>query len=147
MTATRTSLPELQTAFFARLVPGPNGAIQTDLANLGVTGVFDFGMQPENQAFPYITLFSGSPERPDNAFGTRGYVATAQIDIWSIYAGYQECYSILNILNDLFDQQLLSLATHHHVYTLYNFGRPLGEPKDERIRRFMCQYNTFTQET
>ena len=145
MTATRTSLPELQTAFFAKMMP--SGSLQTDLANLGITGVFDFGQQPENQAFPYITLFSGSSERPKNAFGTRGYVATIQVDIWSIYAGYKECYAILNILNSLFDQQPLLLATHHHVYTLYSLGRPLGEPGDERIRRLMIQYDTFTQET
>jgi hypothetical protein len=145
MTATRTSLPELQTAFYAKMMP--SGSLQSDLANLGITGIFDFGEQPENQTFPYITIFAGSSERPMNAFGTRGYVSTIQVDIWSIYAGYKECYEILNVLNSLFDQQILSLATHHHVYTLYNLGQPLSDPGDERIRRFMCQYSTFTQET
>jgi len=144
MTATRTSLSELQTAFYAKLMP--IGSLQSDLATLGVTGVFDFGYLPENQAFPYITLFSGAGERPDNVFGTRGYASTIQVDIWSIYGGYKECYSILNVINTLFDQQHLSLATHAHVYTLYSLGRPLSDPGDERIRRFMCQYTTFTQE-
>lgn len=145
MTATRTSLPELQTAFYAKLMPG--GVLQSDLTTLGVTGVFDFGYQPENQPFPYITLFSGSGERPDNVFGTRGYSSIVQVDIWSIYGGYKECYSILNIVNTLFDQQHLSLATHAHVFTQYYLGQPLSDPGDERIRRFMCQYATFTQET
>ena len=145
MTATRTSLPELQTAFYAKLMP--SGSLQSDLAALGVTGVFDFGYEPANQAFPYITLFSGSGERPDNVFGTRGYASTIQVDIWSFYGGYKECYDILNVINNLFDQQHLALATHAHVYTLYSLGQPLGDPGDERIRRFMVQYTTFTQET
>ena len=144
MTATRTSLPELQTAFYAKLMP--SNVLQSDLAALGVTGVFDFGYEPPNQAFPYITLFSGSGERPDNVFGTRGYASTIQVDIWSIYGGYKECYDILNIVNNLFDQQHLALATHAHVYTLYSLGQPLSDPGDERIRRFMVQYTTFTQE-
>jgi len=144
MTATHTSLPELQTAFYAKLVPG--GLLYSGLASMGVVGVFDAGGVPENTAFPYVTLFANSRERPDNVFGIRGYDATIPLDIWSIYQGFDECYNILNVINNLLDQQILSLNTHKHVYTLYQTARQLFDPRDERIRRLNASYNTFTQE-
>lgn len=144
MTATHTSLPELQTAFYGVLVP--SGSLYSGLASLGVTGVFDAGGVPENTLFPYITLFADSREGPDNVFGTRGYNATIQVDIWSIYQGWNECYNILNVVSNLLDQQILSLSTHHHVYTLYQMGHPMFDPADERIRHLSVSYKTFTQE-
>ena len=145
MTATHTSLPELQTAIYAKLVPG--GTLYSGLASLGVVGVFDAGGVPENTAFPYITLFAAAREGPDNVFGTRGYDAVPPLDIWSIYQGFSECYSILNVLNNLIDQQPLTLSTHKHVYTLYQTARQLYDPHDERIRRLNVSYSTFTQES
>ena len=135
---TQTSLIELQPAIYSKLIVGS--------ALMGiVTGVFDFGAVPENQPFPYIAL-GDNTEGPDNAFGMRGYDSTFTLHIWSDAMGFKECYTILGEMNKLLDQQSLTLATHHHVGTWYDFSQCLNDPGDKGIRHMPVRYRFETQE-
>lgn len=138
MTSTQTSLQELQQAMYSKLTG------DTTLMAL-VTGVFDYGAVPQNQAYPFVSIGNGT-ETPDNAFGTRGYDATIQLDIWDSSNGFKACYAILARMNTLLDQQALTLATQHHVYTLYDFSTTLNDPGLNNIKHVPVRYKTFTQE-
>lgn len=138
MTSVQTSLPELQAAMYTKLT---GDALFMSL----VTGVFDYGAVPQNQAYPFVSIGDGT-EGPNNAFGTRGYDATIQLDIWDNSNGFKTCYGILARMNTLLDQQSLTLATQKHVYTLYDFSHALNDPGLNNIRHIPVRYKTFTQE-
>ncbi len=138
MTSTQTSLPELQTAMYTKLTG------DTTFMAL-VTGVFDYGAVPQNQPYPFVSIGNGT-EGPNNAFGTRGYDAIIQLDIWDNSNGFKTCYGILARMNTLLDQQSLTLATQKHVYTLYDFSTTLNDPGLNTIRHIPVKYKTFTQE-
>src|SRR5579885_3663887 len=70
-----------------------------------VTGVFDLGGVPENQAFPYVVLgesteLSFSAEWGDT-FDTRGYNNTLSVHLWDQARGFQRLYTILARMNVL----------------------------------------------
>lgn len=136
--STQTSLSELQVAFYAQLTG------DSTLMSM-VTGVFDAGAIPTNQPFPYIAL-GDATERPQNAFGTRGYIASQTLHIWDNSHGFATCTRILANMNRLLDQQLLSLATQKHVYTLYDFSQTMNDPGLDNVRHMPVRYQTFTQE-
>lgn len=138
MTSTQTSLLELETAIQTKLL-----ADSTLMAI--VTGIFDEGAVPTNQAYPYIVL-GDDTEAPMNAFGTRGYDATLTLHIWDNLPGFKRCKQILANMNRILDQQPLTLATQKHVYTLYNFSQTLNDPGLDDIRHMPVRYITFTQE-
>ncbi len=138
MTSVQTSLPELQQAMYNTLTG------DTTFMAL-VTGVFDYGAVPQNQPYPFVSIGNGT-ETPDNAFGTRGYDATIQLDIWDDSNGFKTCYGILARMNTLLEQQMLTLATQHHVYTLYDFSTNLNDPGLNNIRHTPVKYKTFVQE-
>ncbi len=142
MTASQTSLLELQTAITAKLTG------DTALMAI-VTGVFDFGAVPdepdEKPAFPYITI-GNALELSDDAFSTPGYDTTQQLDIWTNQGGFWQCFQIFNIMQGLLNHKPLTLATLHHVYTEYARSEPLRDPDDKTIRRLNVQYDTFSQE-
>lgn len=140
--STQTSLAEIPAAIYAKLVPG--GVLDSTLAGLGVTGVFDFRAVPENQAFDYITLGDAS-EMPDNTFGRRGYDSKILLHIWSRAIGSKTANSILARLNTLLDQQPLSLATQSHVYTMYDWSNRIADP-DGLTLHVPVRYKIFTQE-
>ena len=137
--STQTALSEVQTAIYSKLTG--DGTLMAQ-----VTGVFDSGAVPENQAFPYITL-GDTTEAPDNAFGTRGYDDTLTLHIWSDALGFKECHIILARMNTLLDQQTLTLISHHHVGTWYEFSETLNDPGVDGIKHIPVRYRIETQET
>lgn len=142
--ATHTALPELQTGYYAKLAP--SGVVHSSLSALGVTGIFDFGGVPQGQDFPYITIGDGI-ETPDNAFQLRGYDVAKDVDIWTKdYEGFDQCYLIFHAVQELLDQKALTLPTHRHVGTEYEFSQPLYDPDDNTIRRLNIRYRNYTQE-
>lgn len=138
--STQTALGEVQAAIYQTLVPG--GALDGTLASLGVTGVFD--NVPENQAFDYIS-FGPTTEGPDNTLGRRGYDIMQQIDIWSRQSGFKMAQAILARMNTLLDQQPLTLASHSHVFTMYDHAQELRDP-DGLTWHIAVRYKIFTQE-
>ncbi len=134
----QTSLNEIQTAIHTKLTG------DTTLMGM-ISGVFDFGAVPANQAYPFVAI-GDSIETPDNRFGRRGYDTIQTLDIWDSSNNFQVCQLILARLNTLLDQQPLSLATHHHVYTLYNTCQTLNDPGVNDIRHLVVKYDIFTQE-
>lgn len=136
----QSSLSEVLTAVYTELTG--------DATLMGmITGVFDFGAVPANQAFPYITI-GDSSEKPDNAFGTRGYVATHKMHIWdSQFGGFQKSQQILARMNTLLDQQPMTLATLHFVFFLYQQAIPMNDPGEDKILHTSVEYVSFTQET
>jgi len=140
--ASQTSLLELQKAIIAKLTDDP------DLMEL-ITGVFDFGAVPddpdEKPDFPYITI-GNAQEFSKDGFSTPGYETTQQLDIWTNYGGFEQCYIIFNILQGLLNHQTLDLETLRNVYIEYSRSEPLYDPDDKTIRRLNVQYDTFSQE-
>jgi hypothetical protein len=121
----QTATSEIQAAIGALLVP--SGTLDATLASLGITGVFDDMSVPETQAFDYITIGDIS-EKPHNTLGRRGYDVTFTINVWSRALGTKTAQSILARINQLVDQQHLSLATQAHVYTMYDESQFVPQP-------------------
>lgn len=139
--ASQTSLLEVQKAIYARLTDDP------DLMEI-ITGVFDFGaldITEDMPDFPYITI-GNAQEFSKDGFSTPGYETTQQLDIWTNYGGFEQCYIIFNIMQRLLNNQPLDLETLRHVYTNYTRSEPLFDPDDKTIRRLNAQYDTFAQE-
>lgn len=133
---------QVQTAMIALLAP--SGIVETTLASLGVLGVFDMNGVPQNQAFPYVVL-GDAQEIPKNAFARRGYIVNAKIHIWSQQRGDFEASPILERVNQLIDQQPLSLSTHTHVYTMYE-GTSWISNDNIPYMHLTAKYQVYTQE-
>ena len=110
-----------------------------------VSGVFDWSAVPPLQAYPFIAI-GDSTEGPNNAFQKRGYAATFTLHIWDNSNGFKTCQQILARMNTLLDQQILSLATLHHIYMLYDFSQTLNDPGVNNIKHMPVRYKTFVQE-
>ena len=136
--STQTSLHEWQAAAYAKLTGD-----STLMAM--ITGVFDYGAVPQNQPYPFIVL-GDVTEGPDNRFGRRGYDSTQTLHIWDVSNGFLLCQQILARMNTLLDQQILTLATQTHVFTLYDFSQTLNDPGVNNIKHMPVRYKTFTQE-
>ena len=134
----QSAMQEWQAAAYARLTS------DTTLMSM-ITGVFDNAAVPQNQTFPYVTL-GDITESPDNRFGRRGYDQINMLDIWDSSNGFLNAQNILAQLNRLLDQQVLTLATHAHVYTLYDNAQTLNDPGTNNIRHIPVRYKTFIQE-
>src|SRR6267154_2322708 len=132
----QTSLNEVDTAVYARLTGDTTLMALLAAPMIGTYAVFDFGAVPENQPFPYLTL-GDSHEKPQNAFGTRGYLAAVKVHIWdSQFGGFQKSQTILarmNVLLDQKDQSTIPLATQKLVYLLYQGAIPMNDPGDNKI--------------
>lgn len=138
----QTATSEIQTAIGNLLVP--SGTLDATLANLGVTGVFDIRSVPEDQAFDYITI-GDTQETPNNTLGRRGYNNTFIAHIWSRALGTKNAQAMLARLNQLIDQQHLTLATQGHVYTMYDWSQFLPEP-DGLTLHVPVRYKIYTEE-
>lgn len=121
----QTSIIQVQQAIYTRLAP--SDIPETELASLGVVGVYDKRAVPQNAAFPYVTV-GDAYELPDNTLGRKGYRTAHTIHIWSRERGTEEAASIADRLNQLLDQQPLTLASHAHVYTMYDRSFYLDDP-------------------
>ena len=136
--STQTALGELQTAYYTRLTG--------DATLMGmISGVYDWSAVPALQNYPFISI-GDATEGPQNAFGRRGYLTTQMLHIWDNSNGFKLCYQILARMNTLLDQQILSLATQTHVYTLYDSSQTLNDPGVNNIKHVPVRYKTFTQE-
>jgi hypothetical protein len=135
---TQTALSEVQTAIYQKLTGGAT------LMAL-VTGVFDFGAVPDDQAYPFISI-GDTTEGPDNTFETRGYEDTVTLHIWDNAKGFKRCQTILAEMNRLLDQQSLALSTHHHVGTQYEFSESLNDSGTDDLRHMPVRYRVQTQE-
>jgi hypothetical protein len=143
--STQSGLAEVTPAVYSKLTGDATLIALLATPLMGTYAVFDFGAVPENQSFPYITL-SGS-ERPQNAFGTRGYLIKFVIDIWdSQFGGFQKSQQILARMNFLLDQKILTLATQTMVYFLFQDALELNDPGDNKILHMPVEYESFTQE-
>src|SRR5579859_3233812 len=116
---------EVQAAIYAKLYP--SGSFDSTLASYGFTGAFDWRDVPQNQPFDYITL-GDSIESPNNTLGRRGYNLHYTIHLWSRQYGDLPSLQAVARLNQLLDQQPLTLATQTHVYTMFNQSLPVADP-------------------
>ncbi len=138
----QTATSEIQTAIYAKLAP--SGTLDATLASLGVTGIFDARAVPENQAFDYITL-GNTIEKPNNTLGRRGYDNAFMMHIWSRQIGMKPAQMILNRMNQLIDQQKLTLATQGHVSTMYDMSQFLDDP-DGLTLHVPVRYMLYSEE-
>lgn len=138
----QTATSEIQTAIGDILVP--SNVLDATLASLGVTGVFDDRAIPENQAFDYITI-GDMQEKSNNTLGRRGYNNTVTVHIWSRAFGNKNAQLILARLNQLLDQQHLSLATQAHVSTMYDMSQFLPQP-DGLTLHVPVRYMLYSEE-
>ncbi len=144
--STQTSLPEIQTAAYAKLTGDATLMALLAAPLLGTYAVFDFGAVPENQPFPYLTL-GNSREKPQNTFGRRGYINTFTVDIWdSQFGGFLKSQQILARMNFLLDQKPLTLGTQTFVYCMYQGAMHLNDPGEQKILHTPVDYEYFTQE-
>lgn len=147
--STQTSLSEVQTAVYTKLTGDATLMALLATPLIGSFAVFDFGAVPTDQPFPYITI-GDSREKPQNAFGTRGYLTMHTLDIWdSQFGGYLKSQQILARMNFLLDQKKQSdmpLATQTLVYFLYQGAYPLNDPGEDKILHTSVDYESFTQE-
>ena len=138
----QTAQDEVQLAITNVL--SPSGTLDSVLAGLGVQGVFD--EVDEDQTFDYIS-FGPFLEMPDNYLNRkRGYKVTVQIDIWSRQPGFMKARQMLARLNQLLDQQTLTLATQSFVYCKYNSSQSLRDNDEESTRHIAVKYDICTQE-
>jgi|SRR5579859_3898042 len=138
----QTAHDEIQTAIYAKLAP--LGFVDSQLAALGVVGVFDFVSVVQNQPFDYITIGDGR-EDPNNAFQQRGYDNRLRIHIWSRQRNTQVPSAILARINTLIDQKDLTLSTQHHVSTMYQNAIWVQDPDGLTIH-VVAIYEIFSQE-
>lgn len=122
---TQTAAGEIETAIGNLLVP--SGTLDATLQSLGVTGVFDQRAVPENQPFDYITI-GDTIERPNNTLGRRGYDNTLTIHIWSRKFSQKTVQQMVARINQLIDQQHLTLASQSHVSTRYDQSMYVPQP-------------------
>jgi Concanavalin A-like lectin/glucanases superfamily/Protein of unknown function (DUF3168) len=138
MSNIQTSLAEYQAAAWT--------ALENNVALMAIiTGIFDVSDVPVNQPFPYITI-GDTTETPWNAFGRRGYASTLTLHIWDNSTGFKLCQTILAQMNKSLDQQILTLATHTHVSTLYQFSQSMNDPDIKDVRHVPVRYSVLTQE-
>ena len=147
--STQTSLGEVQVAIYARLTGDVTLMNMLATPLMGTYAVFDFATVPESQPFPYITV-GDADEKPDNAFGTRGYLTMHKLHIWdSQFGGFKKSQQILarmNFLLDQKDQSTLPLATQKLIYFLFQAAIQMNDPGDYKILHTSVEYESFTQE-
>ena len=138
----QTATGEIQVAVYNKLMP--SGVLDATLANLGVTGIFDERAVPESEPFDYITIGS-TIETPNNTLGRRGYNNAFTIFIWSRAIGNKNAQAMLARLNQLFDQQPLSMATQAHVYTMLDSALFVPQP-DGLTLQVPVKYMLYSEE-
>src|SRR5260221_2020583 len=147
--STQTSLGELDAAVYTRLTGDATFISMLAQPLMGTYAVFDFSAVPENQAFRYVTI-GDADEKPDNAFGTRGYLTMYKPHIWdSQFGGFQKSTQILarmNFLLDQKDQSTMPLATQKLIYFLFQQAIRLNDPGEDKILHTSVEYESFSQE-
>src|SRR5579872_839768 len=142
-TAVQTLQGEAQAAIWATL--NPSGILDGTLAGLGIQGVFD--EVRENQPFDYIS-FGPTLESPNNYLNKqRGYDLIIQLDIWSRKPGFLTAQQVLARLNQLLDQQTLTLATQHFIFCSYQGSQQLRDPDEFATRHIAAKYKISATET
>lgn len=140
MSSPHTGLPEIQQAAITALKGYAPLAAK-------VTKIADYGAIPENQPFPYIAV-GDQTEVPMHTFKRKGYEDTFTFHIWSDQRGFEECYEILSLMNEVLDapEEPLELPNHHFVGTWYEFCETLNDPGEDDVRHMPVRYRSRTQE-
>lgn len=140
-----TSLTDIQTAIYKRLVPSN---LDSGLALLGVTGVFDSSAVPQNQAFRYITLGDNMTENSKSAFSHYGYDVTVALNIWAQDRSHRKLYDILARCNQLLldkDNPLI-LPNLGQAGIWYLNAQPMPTEPDSVTIRLIPRYRIFSME-
>lgn len=107
-----------------------------------ITGVFD--NVPDNQPYPYITIGEANSTsfRTFSRFGEEVFIS---LHIWSQYAGFKEANDILNDMNRLLADQMLTTTAWDTIACFYDFSETLRDP-DGLTRHVVVRYRILTQQ-
>ncbi len=122
----------------------PSSVLQSDLANLGVLGVYDVAAVPENKQFPYISLGEIS-ETQEDTLTEWGYNVRWTPHIYTRDRGSQRGLNILGCMNRLLRRVQLPLATMHFVGIWY-ISELHGEEPDGLTQMVTPTYQVKVQE-
>lgn len=139
---TQTAAEEVQAAIYEKL--SPSEIIDSTLAGAGWTGIFDIRDVPQGQAFDYVTL-GDCIQTPKNTLGRRGYLLHFTIHLWSRQYGTSFTNIAIARINELIDQQPLTLATQTHVYTMFDQSQSTPDP-DGLTLHTTLSYMIYTEE-
>ena len=108
-----------------------------------VSGVFDW--VPEGTAMPYVTIGEtlATPRNAHDRFGRR-HVTT--VHVWSDQQGFKETNSIMTLIVQALDHQVLTVVGHDAVMVHYEFEQTLNDP-DPEIRHGVLRFAITTEET
>lgn len=140
--ATQSAQNIVSSAIYNILAPGD--APEPGLAALGVTGVYDLRGVPQNATFDYI-IIGDCIEQGENTLGRRGYMLTYTIRVWSRGRGTSYATAIISRINQLLDQQPLTLSGHTHVFTMLIRDSWRADPDGITVQGAV-QYKIYTQE-
>lgn len=129
-----SALSPIQTAVFNKLDK------DTQLSSL-ITGVFD--EVPEKQAYPYVEI-GDITQTPFRTFGKKGYDTTVTLHIWNQHSGFKPLQDILVLLNDLLDEQPLTISGFKTVYLLFEHSIEIKDP-DGITKHIAARYRLVVQ--
>lgn len=139
---TQFASAEVFPAIYAKLAPG--GVIDSRLAALGFTGVFNWRAVPEGQPFDYIVI-GDAVERPKNTFGRRGYSVSVTIHLWSRQSSSKPSEQAIARINTLLDQKPLTLASQSHIFTMFDQAQMIAD-MDGFTLHSTLRYQIYTEE-
>lgn len=134
MSAPYAALTPVQSAIYAKLT-------SDSMLMSMVTGVYDD--VPEDVARPYVHL-GESIETPDNAHGAFGRETVMTLHVWSEYRGFAEVNSIAYRLQELLDEQPLTITGCRHVATRFEFAQTLTDPDKPGLRHAPVRFRVIT---
>lgn len=106
-----------------------------------ISGVYDD--VPNDQAFPYVTVgdVTSAPNRTFDAFGEE---CTITLHIWSKYKGFKEAAEILDHLNRILADTVLSVPGWEVQGCYYEFSETIRDP-DGVTRHIPVRYRVRLQ--
>lgn len=137
MSAPYAAFTPVQAAVFAKLM---GSASLVSL--LGGPHVYD-GDAPEGSPLPYV-LVGESIETPDNAHGAFGRQTVTTLHVWSSYHGFAEANAVAYVLQELLDEQPLTVTGARHVSTRFEFGQTLKDPDAPALRHVAVRFRITT---
>lgn len=97
---------------------------------------------PENTSFPYVT-WGDHIETPRLVYGPNlGRDVLLIANIWSHENGFLEALHILDAMNGVLDNAVLSLTHFYNVRTLFEWSMQLNDP-DGITRHIIARYRVW----
>lgn len=93
------------------------------LMTLLTNRLYDSGNVPDDTEFPYLVIGEVT-EIPDNTLDKRGKRVGLLLHAWSIYAGKDQVYGVLDRLEALLDYQPLTVVGHNVVWCRLTQAQP-----------------------